>query len=155
MIGSPLELKATRARRSVALGNIFTHVDFDELQSILKKASTRSFRVAAKSSFQFFLADTYRLEDEGIYGAKELLQPGVVYPESSLSASAMQNDWFIVEYGLFCRTRGERAPHFRVDGNKVCLTVPIDRLSRELDDGLRHALAIRLLRPTIQTGMQR
>jgi cyclopropane fatty-acyl-phospholipid synthase-like methyltransferase len=99
LIGSPLESKAI-ARASVAvLGSIFTHVDFDELQSILKKLQ-QIISSGGKVVFSIFLADTYRLEDEGIYGQRNCYSR-VWFTGEQLERVCDANDWFIVEMDSF------------------------------------------------------
>jgi cyclopropane fatty-acyl-phospholipid synthase-like methyltransferase len=99
LIGSRLESKAI-ARASVAvLGSIFTHVDFDELQSILKKLQP-IVSDGGKVVFSIFLADTYRLEDEGIYGQKNCYNR-VWFTGEQLERVCHANDWAIVEMESF------------------------------------------------------
>jgi SAM-dependent methyltransferase len=70
LIGSRLETKALARASVVVLGSIFTHVDFDEMQSILKKLHPIVAR-GGKVVFSIFLADAYEIEKIGIYGLKD------------------------------------------------------------------------------------
>jgi hypothetical protein len=81
------------------LGSIFTHVDFDELQSILKKLQ-QIISSGGKVVFSIFLADTYRLEDEGIYGQRNCYSR-VWFTGEQLERVCDANDWFIVEMDSF------------------------------------------------------
>jgi len=67
MIGSRLEAKAIANASVVVLGSVFTHVDYDEMKTILSKFKPIVAR-DGKVIFSIFLADAYRIENRGIYG---------------------------------------------------------------------------------------
>jgi SAM-dependent methyltransferase len=99
LIGSRLEAKALSRVSVVLLGSIFTHVDFDELQRILKKMQPVLSR-GGKVVFSIFLADAYRLEDKGLYGF-EGCYSRVWFTEEQIQRLCDQNDWAVVEKESF------------------------------------------------------
>ena len=104
MIGSRLEAKALERASVVVLGSVFTHVDLDELQSILKKLSPVVSR-GAKVVFSIFLADEYALEDEGIYGLERCYNR-VWFTQDQIKQICDQNHWVAVEKGAFVAQDG-------------------------------------------------
>ena len=67
LIGSQLETKALSTVSAVVLGSIFTHVDFNEMERILRKFQP-IIAAGGKVVFSIFLAGVHRFEDEGLYG---------------------------------------------------------------------------------------
>jgi SAM-dependent methyltransferase len=99
LIGSRLEAKALSRVWLVVLGSIFTHVDFDELQCILKKMRPVLSR-GGKVVFSIFLAGTYRLEDRGLYGFEDCYSR-VWFTEEQIQSLCDQNDWVMAEKESF------------------------------------------------------
>jgi SAM-dependent methyltransferase len=66
-IGGAAQIEALAYSDVAVLGSIFTHVDIDEIKRIFAKLMPIVKR-GGRVVFSIFLADTYRLEDPGIYG---------------------------------------------------------------------------------------
>ncbi len=99
LIGSRLEAKALSRVSLVVLGSIFTHVDFDELRHILQKMR-RVLSRGGKVVFSIFLADTYRLEEKGLYGFEDCYSR-VWFTQEQIQHLCDQNDWVLAEKESF------------------------------------------------------
>jgi hypothetical protein len=99
LIGSRLESAALERADLVLLGSVFTHVDVDELQLILRKLQPVVAR-GGKIVFSIFTADTYRLEDKGAYGF-ENCYGRVWFTEKQLRDLCDGNGWVVTEKDTF------------------------------------------------------
>jgi SAM-dependent methyltransferase len=99
LIGSRLEADALARADVVVLGSVFTHVDLDELQLILRKLQPVVAR-GGRIVFSIFTADAYRLEDKGAYGF-ENCYGRVWFTEKQLRGLCDEHGWVATEKDTF------------------------------------------------------
>jgi SAM-dependent methyltransferase len=99
LIGSRLERTVLTCATVVVLGSIFTHVDLAELRHILKKLQPVISR-GGKVVFSIFLAEAYRLEDEGIYGFARCYNR-VWHTREQIQGLCDENGWAAAEKESF------------------------------------------------------
>jgi hypothetical protein len=99
LIGSQLEATALARASVVLLGSIFTHVDFSEMQDILKKFKPLVAR-GGKVVFSIFLADTYEIENIGIYSLKNCYNR-VWFTMEQLKGLSDEHGWALAEKESF------------------------------------------------------
>ena len=81
------------------LGSIFTHVDFGEMQNILRKLKPVVVR-GGKVVFSIFLADAYEIENQGIYGLENCYNR-VWFTAEQLRRLCDEHGWALAEKASF------------------------------------------------------
>ena len=99
LLGSRLATTALARAEVALLGSIFTHVEFDEVQRILKTLQPVISR-GGKVVFSIFIADIHRLEGKGAYGF-ESCYSRVWFTFEQLRWLCDQNGWAISERESF------------------------------------------------------
>jgi SAM-dependent methyltransferase len=99
LIGSRLEATALAQSEVVVLGSIFTHVDSEELEHVLKKLQPVVTR-GGKIVFSIFIADQYQLEGKGAYGIENCYERAWFTAEQ-LQQLCDQNGWAAAEKESF------------------------------------------------------